>query len=315
MSLYQSLYYMSLVGALAGLATWALTTLLASFIRFPAFSPDLIPAVLLGGFMGGLTVTFADHWSGNRILPRWVFSGIGLGSLAGLLGAVILIPVRNSLLGPYPAIVRILTWVLIASFIGFGLGLRQAGVNRARIGHPVTGGLLGGLLSGLLFTVAGASYPDVTNALCYTLTGVGISSGLTLAPILLREAVIQFVRSGDPRVQSKLGRSRKQWELQEGDSVVLGSQSPSGSQMSPRREVEVFIPDAAIAPRHATVFAKEGRYFLARHEDTRAAAAVARYPLKVHGRNVSSAHQLQHLDDILIGRTSLRFQLRSKESR
>jgi hypothetical protein len=315
MSLYQSLYYMSLVGGLAGISAWALTTLLAYLVRFPAFAPDLIPAVLLGGFIGGLTVGFTDHWSGNRILPRWVLSGIGLGCLAGLFAALLQIPIRDSVLGRHPFLVNILTWMLVASFIGFALGLRRAGVNRARVGHPVVGGALGGLVSGTLFSVAGSAFPDVTNALCFVLSGVGISCGLTLAPILLREAVLQFVRSGDARAQSKFGRSHKQWELQEGDSYMIGSQSSSGSQTHYRREVEIYIPDAAIASRHATLFAKEGRYFIARHEDNRAAAAIARHPLKVRGRNVSSAQQLQHLDDILIGRTSLRFQVRSKESR
>src|ERR1017187_7359959 len=59
MSLYQSLFFMSLVGGMAGLAAWALTTLLAGLVQFPAISPDLIPAVLLGSFMGGLTVGLA----------------------------------------------------------------------------------------------------------------------------------------------------------------------------------------------------------------------------------------------------------------
>jgi pSer/pThr/pTyr-binding forkhead associated (FHA) protein len=130
----------------------------------------------------------------------------------------------------------------------------------------------------------------------------------------MREAVVQFVRSGDPRAQSKFGRTRKQWPIQQGDSYVIGSQSSSVRQTHLGPEVEIYIPDAAIASRHATMFAKEGRYFIARHQDSRAAAAMARYPLKVKGRNVSSAQQLQHMDDILIGRTSLRFQLVSKES-
>ncbi|MEO8367745.1 MAG: FHA domain-containing protein [Candidatus Solibacter sp.] len=314
MSLYQSLYYMSLVGGLAGLAAWALTTLLAALFRFPAFAPDLIPAVLLGSFMGGLTVGFTDHWSGNRVMPRWVLAGAGVGCLAGLLGSVLVIPIRESLLTHYPVLVRVLTWILVASFVGFALGLRRARVNRARIGHPVTGGLLAGLVSGLLFTMAGSSYPDITNAVCFTLTGVGVSCGLTLAPILMREAVVQFVRSGDVRAQSKFGRSHKQWPIQQGDSYIIGSQSSTASQTRLGPEVEIYIPDSAIASRHATMFAKEGRYFIARHQDSRAAAAMARYPLKVRGRNVSSAQQLQHLDDILIGRTSLRFQILNKES-
>src|ERR1017187_5730290 len=118
MSLYQSLFYMSLVGGMAGLAAWALTTLLAGLVQFPAISPALIPAVLLGSFMGGLTVGFSDHWAGNRVLPRWVLAGVGIGCLAGLLGSALQIPIRNALFVHYPIVVRVLTWILIASFIG-----------------------------------------------------------------------------------------------------------------------------------------------------------------------------------------------------
>jgi hypothetical protein len=311
MSLYQSLYYMSLVGGLAGVSAWALTTLLAAVLRFPAAAPDLIPAMLLGGLLGALTVAFSDHLSGNRWRWRWTLSGAGLGLAGGALAGLLQIPIRDSLLAHYPVVVRVLSWTLAAGFIGLAMGVR--GQNRARIGHPVMGGVAGGVVSGLLFTVAGSSYPDVTNALCFALTGVAITSSLTWAPIVMGEAVLSLVRSADPRAQSKRG---KQWPpLQEGDSYTIGSQSSSSSQTRYRREVDVYIPDAAVAGRHATVFAREGRFFLARHDDTRSAAALGRYPLKVRGRNVSSAQQLQHADEILIGRTTLRFLIRTKEGR
>jgi hypothetical protein len=300
------------VGGLAGFLAWALSALLASMLRFPAVAPDLTPAILLGGLMGALTVAFSDHWSGIRIRTLWVLSGAGLGVLGGIVAAALQIPIRDSLLAHYPVVVRVLTWTLVAAFIGLAMGLREQ--NRARIGHPVMGGVLGGVVSGLLFTLAGSSYPDITNALCFTLTGVAITCGLTLAPMVIGEGVLAFVRSADPRAQSKLGRSRKVWPpLQDGDSYVIGSQSSSTSQTRYQREVGVYIPDAAIAGRHATVFAKEGRFFISRHEDTRAAAAIARYPLKVRNRNVLGAQQLQHLDEILVGRTTLRFQVRTKD--
>jgi hypothetical protein len=309
MSLYQTWYFMSLVGGIAGLGAWCITDVLQYLLTFPAVVPDLVPGLLLGGFLGGMAAGFDEHWSGKRVSAGAVLKGAGLGVLAGVVASLFAIPMRNALLRPYPAVYRILTWMTAAALIGLALGARLP--DRSRIGHPVTGGLVGGLAGGILFTAAGSSFPDVTNALCFTLTGMGISSGLMLTPTVAREAVLLFVRSGDARAQSKLGRSRKTWPLQEGRNYVIGSGEPAAGP----REVVVGIPDAAVAARHALIYSRDGRYFIARHEENRAPAAVARYPLKVGGRTITSARRLEHLDDITIGKTALKFQVRAKEGR
>ena len=77
MSLYQTLYFMSLVGGIAGLLSWALVTLVSALIvnqTLFALS-DVISATLLGGFIGAFTVAFSDRWAGNRGVPRWIVSG------------------------------------------------------------------------------------------------------------------------------------------------------------------------------------------------------------------------------------------------
>jgi len=311
MSLYQSLYFMSLVGGLAGLLSWASTKLISQMVSFRSHE-DFLASVLLGGFIGGLTVGFSDHWSGNRVLARWVFSGIGLGLLAGLLGALVYLPIRIALIEHYPIVCRVLLWMLIGSLIGLGLGLRWASVNRARVAHAFTGGLVGGGLGGLIWAATGHLVPDVAEPLSFVLTGVGICCGVTLAPILLREGLLQFVSSGDGRAQSKFGRNRKQWEVQEGDRYVIGSQSPSFSQTSYRPEIEIFIPDVGISARHAILFARDGKYYLERHRDTRSAAGMARYILRVRGKTVPSSQELQDSDDLVVGRTALRFMTRRR---
>ena len=146
------------------------------------------------------------------------------------------------------------------------------------------------------------------------LTGVGITFGITLAPILLRDGLIQFVSSGDPRAQSKYGRSRKQWEVQDGDSYLIGSQTQDASQTRYRPEIEIYIPDASIAPRHARLFGKEGRFYLARYADAAGSPALARYVLRVGGKTVTGFHELHDADDILIGRTALSFVAKRKKA-
>jgi hypothetical protein len=306
---------MSLIGGVAGLLSWAVTALLAALLpaeRFTSLS-DLIAVVLLGGFIGGLTVAFSDRWSGNRVLPRWVVSGVGIGIAAGLCSWLLQIPVADKLGPQAPFLARLIAWMLAGSLIGLGLGLRWAAVNRARIIHACAGGLAGGTIGGLIFLTLGSRVPDLSQALGFMFIGVGICFGVTLAPILLRDGVLEFISSGDPRAQGKFGLTHKQWELQQGDSYLIGSQSVDMSRTVYRPEVHVFIPDATVAPRHAILFGKQGRFFLARHPEISNQSGLARFVTRVRGRTVTVTQELHDRDDILLGRTALRFTMRRKE--
>jgi hypothetical protein len=316
MGLNQSLYFMSLVGGMAGLISWALMALATSLLPFQANNrlPDLISAVLLGGLIGGLTVGFGDRWSGNRVTPQWVVSGAFIGMVAGAAAGGLQAQIAGHLAETAPILARLLAWMLTGSFIGLGLGLRWVTVNRARVGHALVGGLLGGAFGGLVFAGLGKSIPDLSQALGFVLTGVGISFGITLAPILLRDGLLQFVSSGDPRAQNKFGKTRKEWELQDGDSYIIGSQTQDMSKSMYRPQVEIFIPDAAIARRHARLYARDGRFYVARHPDAAGQAGLARFILRVRGETVTGSCELQGSDDIMIGRTALTFVAKHRRS-
>lgn len=314
MSLRQNLYFMSLVGGMAGLFAWAVATLATSLpaVQETPWLPDVISALVLGGFIGGFTVGFSDRWSGNRVLPRWIISGVLIGMSAGLIAGLIQIPLTGRLAESHSVLSRVVTWMVAGSLIGLGLGMRWLSVNRLRAAHALVGGLIGGGAGGSIFAGLGGSIPDLSLALGFVLTGLGISFGITFAPILLRDGLLQFVSSGDPRAQSKYGRSRKQWEVQDGDSYLIGSQSQDASMTRYRPEIEVYIPDAAVAPRHARLYGRDGRFFLARHPEVANPAGLARYPLRVLGRTVTGFQELHDSDDILIGRTALCFVARHR---
>lgn len=315
MSLYKTLYFMCLVGGMAGLFSWALYTLLTAVFanQSSVWIADILPATILGAFIGGLTVAFSDKWSGSRIMPRWVVSGTLIGIVAGLLAGLAQIPITNNLSEKAPILTRLIAWMLAGSFIGCGLGLRWVQVNRARVAHAFAGGLIGGALGGLIFVGLGTSVADLGQALGFVSVGVGICFGVTLAPILLRDGVLQFISSGDARAQSKFGRSHKEWEIQQGDSYVVGSQSQDMSRSRYRPEIDIFIPDTGIAGRHAILFGKGGRFFLARHPDASDQAALARFQLRVRGKTVVSSQELRDSDDILVGRTALKFVSRKEK--
>jgi hypothetical protein len=315
MGLYQTLYFMSLVGGMSGLFSWGITLIITSLLPAgtPAWLPDLVAATILGTFLGGLTVAFSDRWSGTRVSARWITSGALIGLAAGALAGAVQIPISTEVGAKMPTLARVITWTLAGSLIGLGLGLRWISINRLRVLHACTGGLLGGAVGGIIFAGAGGHVPDLFQALGFVAVGVGICFGITLAPILLRDGILEFVSSGDGRAMSKFGRTHKQWEIQQGDSYLLGSRTQDFTKTMYTPDVQVFIPDAAIAPRHAILFGRDGRFFIARHPDTSDQAGMARFVTRVRGRSVTTSQELRDSDDILVGRTALRFVTRKKE--
>lgn len=309
MSLYQTLYYMSLAGGIAGLLSWGLTALAAATLlaNRPAYLSDIVASSVLGLMIGLLTVGFSDKWSGNRVVGRYIAAGGAIGLVAGLAGGLLMIPITKNLSETLPFLARLLSWTLAGSFIGLGLGLRWVMANKMRVVHACLGGLVGGMVGGALFHVLGSRIPDLTQALGFVLIGVGICFGVTLAPILLRDGLLKFVSSGDGRAQAKFGRSGKEWELRQGDTFLVGAESLDMNKTAFAVGVQVFIPDAAIAPKHAIVFGKEGRFYVARHPDINNPAGLARYVLRVRGRTVTTSQELRAGDDVLIGRTAIKF--------
>lgn len=309
MSLYQSLYFMSLIGGISGLLSWATVRLLEASLttRSGSWLSDLIAAVVLGTLIGSLTVAYSDHSSGNRITFRWVASGALIGALAGAAAGLLEIPIRNGLSASSPLTTRLIAWMLTGSFIGLALGLRWFHLNKMRAAHAYMGGLLGGLLGGIIFSVIGSHIPDLSQAIGFASIGMGICFGVTFAPILMREGILQFISSGDPRAQMKFGRSKKEWLLLPGDSYSIGSQSQDQGLTRYRPNIEIYIPDGGVAANHATLFNKDGRFFLARHVDAGGDAGLAKYVVRVRGKTVIHSQELFDSDDILIGRTALRF--------
>jgi hypothetical protein len=306
---------MSLVGAMAGLFSWAVAGLISASLggSTGGWVSDLLADSILGAFIGGLTVGFSDRWSGNRVLVRWIVSGAIICMLAGGAAGISEIPISSRLSFRSPILVTLISWMLAGSFIGLGLGMRWLTVNRLRVAHACVGGMLGGAIGGFLFAGLGARIPDLSQALGFIAVGVGICSGVTLAPILLRDGLLQFVSSGDVRAQSKFGHNQKQWPIQQGDSCTIGSQSQDLSKTVYRPEVEIYIPDAAIAPRHGILYGRSGRFFLARHPDIGGEAGLARYVLRVKGKTIQASQELRDADDILIGRTALKFVTKKKQ--
>jgi len=313
-NLNQNVYFMSLVGGIAGLLCWGLT---ATISEIPAATLSgwvivTIETTVMGTLIGGMTVGFADKWGGDRLLFRWVLMGVLLGMAAGAASGLINYPVQASLqAGAGVGVARdvvasVALWLITGALIGLVTGLRWASVNPFRAVHAMMGGMIGGTVGGLVFYFLG-THGEVFTALAYVLTGMGISLGVTLAPVLLRDGILQFISSGDPRAQNKYGSPRQEWLIQSGDRLIIGSQSADESQTRFTRDVQIYIPDAMAARRHAILYERKKQFFLQQHPDNVGQRGQPLSALQVDRANVVGTVELRDGDDVLIGQTLLRF--------
>lgn len=273
-SFKQTAYYMTLVGGIAGLGCWFTVTLL-SFVVIGGRADDLINYPLLGAFIGGLSVGFNDHWLGDRVVGRWVLIGILVGAFAGAIGGVAALLIRDNLEGQL-SLAHALSWMITGALIGFGISLRWFSVNKNRVLHGLVGGLLGGMLGGAVYwylhdVIDGNS----ARAVAFVITGAGISCGISIAPILLRQGILEFASSGDRQVLRKYAQSRKQWEIHDGDKYVIGSLSASQTRTVFAPEVQIYLPDELVAERQAVLTSRRGKYYIEPHPSVTFASAAA----------------------------------------
>jgi hypothetical protein len=316
MSVKQTVYFMALVGAMAGLATWGIQSWISDLVQLSQGFFTVIVTAIMGGLIGGMTVGFSDKWSSERVVPLWVAAGVFLGALAGTLGGLVYLPIQASVgqsdgTGALAFIGRPLTWLIAGALIGFVTGLRWFSMNRLRSVHAMIGGLVGGGLGGLLFTILGTE--EVFQALAFMITGVFITLGVALAPVLLRDGVLQFISSADPRAQNKYASPRQEWVIQEGDRLVIGSQGSERNMTVYARAVDVYIPDAMVAKRHAVLFAKGKRFYIQQHPENAGPQGQPLSPLQVNNHNVTATRELHDRDELVVGQTLLRFVSRQKQ--
>jgi len=312
-NLKQTVYFMTLVGALAGLVCWLLVAFLSDVISLPTWGSVTIYAAIMGALISGLTVAFADKWTSEKVVPNWVAVGALLGLIAGVLtGGLYLLAGARLSAATSPKVVTITIWLLAGGLIGVATGLRWASVNALRAFHSFIGGLFGGGLGGLVFAQLGEQ--PFAQAFAYMLIGSGITLGVTLAPVLLSDGVLQFISSGDPRAQNKYGSPRQEWVVQDGDNLVIGSQSAGMTATVYAQDVHIYVPDAMVGPRHAVLFAKNKRFYIQLHPDNAGPLGQPLEPLQLGNDNIVGTREVRDGDEIIVGQTLLRFSTRRKQA-
>ncbi len=312
MSLFRGLFFATVAGMAGGLVS----SLLAALLNIPLSGlgirllPDAVTFVVFG-----MVVSIAMYLHFDKVLlGRVRGSSVGYGVLFGMASALVAAGLdfllAKGIAAASPALYRIAAWALCFSLLGLGLGLRWARSNLARVLHTYAGGLAGGLLGGLVFVLFTPHLPAGVAMCGLMLAGAGMGFGAGIAPVLVKEGVLRFVSSGDARAQNKLGKNKTLWDLDVEESYTVGSAPTAQSGSKFQQGADICIPDSAVAPRHAVVFSKDGRYFIARHPDAGGPEGIARYVLRVKGKTVVSSQELRPSDDVLIGRTAMKFDSR-----
>jgi hypothetical protein len=314
MSIYRGLYFSTLVGALSGLLASLGTTLLSIPLaeKGASWLPDIITMMFFGPLLGILLYLHFDR----VLLGKVRSASIGFGFLLGLLSAAaasgLAIGLRAGIATTSPVLYRITVWAFCFSLIGAGVGLRWYKSNRGRVLHVYAGSLAGGLLGGFVFVVFAPHVPWGISMCSLMLAGAGTGFGSGIAPVLVREGIVRFISSGDARAQNKLGKNNTLWNLNTDESYVIGSAPTAQDNNRFQQGADLCIPDSSVASRHAVLFHKNGRYFIARHPDASGPEGIARYVLRIKGKTVVSSQELHPGDDLLIGRTALRFESRKQ---
>jgi hypothetical protein len=190
--------------------------------------------------------------------------------MAGVIGGLIHAAMSQTpLTGQLPLLARALSWMIAGWLIGLGVSLRWVMINKAQVLHGLIGGTFGGLLGGIAFWSLKGVSADVAQLLGFALTGIGMTCGVSLAPMLLRQGVLEFVSSGDPSVLETYGRSHQRWEIGADGRYVIGSLGARPPQTRLTPETHIYIPDKLVAPRHAILISNTGRYYIEPHPEVR----------------------------------------------
>src|SRR5262247_2740428 len=264
-SFQQTIWEMSLIGALAGVICWFIWSLIQIPHAIDAVYYDLLAFTLLGALIGGLSVGINDRRLGDAIIPLWILIGVVGGAGAGAAGGWIARFIRAAMIDSGFA-ADVLSWLIAGALIGFGISLRWWKVNRSRVFNGLLGGMAGGVVGGLAYlTLANLIGGGNSQASGMAFAGFGITLFISLAPILTRQGMLEFVNSADAATQKRYKQSRKQWEIHNGEKYVIGRLSASQSTTMLSPELQIYIPDSLVEPRHAILISRDRRFFIEPH--------------------------------------------------
>lgn len=288
------IYAHAVLGALGGLAGWALT-IPTAWLQLTGILGLLLKDALIGALAGvtiGAMLGTYDGLFASRSLGR-LLKGVLLGGFIGAFGGGLGLALSEGIFilgggGVWP---RALGWALFGLLVGSVQGISQWSL--AKIGYGIVGGLLGGLVGGSTYERLSALLQMLTHnrslglsvggAIGLVVLGAAIGGLIGLVEIVLRTAWLRFIRG-------KL----------EGQTVTLDPRKRE--QILGRADgCAVVIPgDPDVQLRHAAIL-QEGSTFVIEPRDG---------PVLLHtpqGYAPVEHHTLRHQDRVQLGKTRFVF--------
>ncbi len=323
MDFRESLYRMSLAGALGGLISWAAEPWVFAVLGLGTVQQEqywivsYIDLFLIALIISACCIGFGDYWSNRPVRVYRLAAGAIASCLVVLLMERLLQWVRQQWIGEvHPLIGWMLVWAVTGASIGLVIGVLKYRLILRRILLSVFGGAFGAALgAGVAFTL-GEMLPYLTHALGLMITGSGVAFGSTAAVILFRKAQLRFTTSDDVNVTAYFAGRNQVWELHRGDDYLLGKAThPTHVKQY------IYVPDDEMAPLHAEVYEDAGNFYLRAHKTNRGPSGsnYPDYPLtvkrsgEIDETEVTDATKLGTKAEIEMGRTRFLFSLRGAD--
>ena len=285
MSKKLQIYYSAVFGALGGLLGWWLMGSINTQTWSVLLSNPLVGAgigLCIGGFVAASDGAMVKGVA-SRAMRDGLFGAIA-GALAGtvglLLGGLAFVSIGGGLLA------RGIGWLLLGLLVGLGDFLVHRRPQRALYG--AIGGVAGGLVGGLMYEALTQVFLHQSGTAQVILGGVGlIMLGAAIGALI--PLARQVLSSGELRVQSGAQRGLVREVT---DSASIGRYDGN----------DLYLPDAGIAWRHATVRRSGDGFELSVLPDAGQAVWVDQQPVAP-----GTACALQSGDQIRIGEALVEF--------
>jgi hypothetical protein len=297
---FRRIYFHTVLGALGGLLSWALTVPLA-WLQLGSTMGLFLKDALIGALVGlavGAALGAYDGLFASRSFRR-LLKGLLLGGLVGLVGGAVGLIFGEVifLLGGGGVWPRALGWALFGALVGSSQGISQWSV--AKVGYGALGGLLGGLIGGSTYERLSVLVQRVTSrelglsvggAVGLTFLGFFIGGLIGLVEIVLRTAWLRCTRG-----------------LLEGQTITLDPRK-KGQVLGVADDCDVVIPGDPDVLQHHAVILRQGADFVVEPRDGPLLVRSAREYVPV------DSHTLNHEERFQLGKTRFTF-LRERKGR
>jgi hypothetical protein len=264
------LYYMSLLGGIAGLTAWTIGIWLPHLWKHAQQGHAVLECVhfaVIAVTMVGFFAAFFQYQVGRKIGSLRFLAALAGGLMAGLLSYYVMVKSRAQFSASAYVWIFTLSWAVNGAFIGLFTGIIRYGLRILRITLSMLGGFIGGAIGAAVLLLCGSYLPYLAHSAGLVFTG----SGIALCSAVIVESRVRgrlkYEDSEQQAVRHDLanGGGPGVWPLLSTDRLLLGNKDKPGRYSNP--DVYVHIPDIFLQKNHLWIVGTKGEFYLRAHND------------------------------------------------